>query len=115
MTYVNMIKCQKDYIILLFLDESIIQIIPIYRDVRRIQKGMKEYQILIIISYNQIVQSHIFSYHILSNRNVTIITTLLRFIHQKYKMRSKLISIILLHFFFNIFFFYFFFNEGLSQ
>jgi hypothetical protein len=45
-----------------------------YSDIRRAQKSMKEYQIklelnvfnfdLIIINYNQIIQSHIFSYHI---------------------------------------------------
>jgi hypothetical protein len=50
--------------------------IPIYRDVRKIQKCIKEDQIkselntfnsdLIIINYNQTVQFHIFFYHIQS-------------------------------------------------
>jgi hypothetical protein len=48
--------------------------ISIYSDIRKAQKSMKEYQIkselnvfnsdLIIINYNQIIQSLIFSYHI---------------------------------------------------
>jgi hypothetical protein len=56
---------------LLFNDEFTVQKIFIYRDVKRIQKGMREDQIkselnvfnsdLIIINYNQTVQSHIFS------------------------------------------------------
>jgi hypothetical protein len=60
----------------LFIDEFTVQIFHIYKDVERIQKGMREDQIklklnvfnfdLIIINYNQTVQSHIFSYHIQS-------------------------------------------------
>jgi hypothetical protein len=73
MTYVYRIKPKWLNFTLISLDEFTIQMIYIYKDVKRIQKSMKEYQIksvfnsnLIIIDYNQIIQSHIFSYHIQS-------------------------------------------------
>jgi hypothetical protein len=64
MTYVHRIKPKELHFTLVFLDQFTIQMIPIYKNVRRVQKGMKEYQIkselnvfnsdLIIINYNQI-------------------------------------------------------------
>jgi len=64
MTNINRVKPKGLHYDLIFLDEFTIQMIHIYRGVRRVQKGMKEYQIkselnvfnsdLIIINYNQI-------------------------------------------------------------
>jgi hypothetical protein len=76
MMYIHMIKPKGLHFTLISLNKFTIQIIHIYKDVRRIQKDMEEDQIklesntfnydLIIINYNQIIQSHIFSYHIQS-------------------------------------------------
>jgi predicted GNAT family acetyltransferase len=45
MTYVHRIKPKGLHFTLISLDELKIQIISIYKNMRRVQKGMKEYQI----------------------------------------------------------------------
>jgi hypothetical protein len=45
MTYVHKIKPKVLHFTLISLDEFTIQMIHIYRDIRRVQKGMKKHQI----------------------------------------------------------------------
>jgi predicted DNA-binding protein YlxM (UPF0122 family) len=52
MTCVYRIMPKELYFIFISLDEFIIQIIHIYRNIRKVQKGMKEYQNKLELMYS---------------------------------------------------------------